>query len=166
MNITVEPYNTNWPSVFEIEAVSIKEALNDVLVSIYHIGSTSVPGSDAKPIIDILLVVNSLEALDLENSKFEELGYEVCGKFGISNRRYYRKGGDDRTHQIHAFHVSNITEIERHLIFRDYLRKHTDACTSYANLKRELAHLYPNDIDKYSDGKDSLVKSIERDSLI
>ncbi|MFD3262223.1 GrpB family protein [Paenibacillus lentus] len=79
------------------------QILQDDLVNSFHIGSTSVPGLKAKPITDILLVVKDIGGLDTFSAQFENLGYEVMGEFGIKGRRYFRKGGDDRTHQIHAF---------------------------------------------------------------
>ena len=134
-------------------------------MNIFHIGSTSVPNLKAKPIIDILLVVNDINELDTYSEQFERLGYEVMGEFGIKGRRYFRKGGDNRTHQIHAFQYNNIEEIERHLAFRDYLREHPEVCIQYGELKSQLAKQYPNDIDGYGDGKDDFVKSVEKDAI-
>lgn len=165
MNIIIEPYNKQWPVAYELESFKIKQCVEDNLVQIYHIGSTSVPQLAAKPIIDILLVVSDLDALDSKQTDFEKLGYEVMGEFGMPGRRYYRKGGDNRTHQIHAFHVSNLYDIERHLIFRDYLRKHKNDRDAYGELKAQLALQFPNDIDAYGDGKDDLVKAIEHRAL-
>lgn len=87
------------------------------------------------------------------------------GEFGFVGRRYFRKGGDNRTHQIHAFQFDNITEIERHLVFRDYLREHPDICKQYGDLKSELAEKYPNDIEGYGDGKDRFVREIEKEAI-
>lgn len=166
MNVIVEAYNEAWVKNYTNESRKIREIVGDNLVQIYHIGSTSVPGLSAKPVIDMLLVVTSLEDLDRIADKFELLDYEVMGEFGMTGRRYYRKGGDNRTHQIHAFHVSNLFDIERHLIFRDYLRCHTEDRDEYGELKKNLANSNPKDIDSYGDGKDSLVKRIEHDALV
>ncbi|WP_018758336.1 GrpB family protein [Paenibacillus terrigena] len=165
MNITVVAYDPNWPEVYLQEEHAIQSILQDELVSSFHIGSTSVPNLQAKPIIDILLVVNDINKLDDYTAHFEELGYEVMGEFGIAGRRYYRKGGDDRTHQIHAFQYDHIQEIERHLAFRDYLRQNPDICKTYGELKSKLAKQYPTDIDGYSVGKDGFVKKIEKEAL-
>ncbi|MEG0327828.1 MAG: GrpB family protein [Erysipelothrix sp.] len=165
MNVIVEAYNEAWVQNYSNESRMIREIVGDNLVQIYHIGSTSVPGLDAKPVIDMLVVVNDLNALDMISNEFEELNYEVMGEFGMTGRRYYRKGGDYRTHQIHAFHVSNLYDIERHLIFRNYLRCHPNERDEYGALKQTLALQNPKDIDSYGDGKDSLVKRIERDAL-
>lgn len=135
------------------------------MVNIFHIGSTSVKNLKAKPIIDTLLVVNYIENLNNYSAQFEKRGYEVMGEFGIKTRRYYRKGGDNRTHQIHAFQYYNIQEIERHLSFRDYLRQNQTISNEYGALKAGLAHRFPNDIKGYSDGKETFVKRIEKEAL-
>lgn len=165
MKIAVVDYDPNWKDEYEKEKRAIHKIAGDALINIFHIGSTSVPGLKAKPIIDILLVVNSVDALDQYSKAFERLGYEVMGEFGITGRRYFRKGGDHRTHQIHAFQYDNIKDIERHLSFRDYLRENPQACQEYGQLKSRLAEQYPADIDSYGDGKDAFVKRIESEAL-
>lgn len=165
MIIKVVDYDKNWKNEYEKEEQDIKAILQDELINIFHIGSTSVSGLKAKPIIDILLVVRDINKLDLFSKQFEELEYEVMGEFGIIGRRYFRKGGDNRTHQIHAFQFDNIVEIERHLVFRDYLREHPEVCKQYGELKSKLAEEYPNDIEGYCDGKDSFVKDAEEEAI-
>ena len=164
-HIVVTEYNPKWPEMFEREAEKIKQILGANCASIYHIGSTSVDGLAAKPIIDIMPVVKDLEAVDLTSSEFEAIGYEYLGEFGITGRRYLRKGGEERTHQVHIFAQSDRTNIERHLAFRDYLRSHEDTKTVYAKLKRDLAQKYPYDIDGYCDGKEKFVKEVEAKAL-
>lgn len=165
MIIKVVDYNQNWKNEYLKEERAIKEILQDELVNSFHIGSTSVPNLKAKPIIDILLVVSAIHELDHYSAQFEHLGYEVMGEFGIKGRRYFRKGGEHRTHQIHAFQYDHIHEIERHLSFRDYLRQNPDICKEYGELKSKLADKYPTDIDSYGDGKDDFVKKIEKKAL-
>ncbi|MGE7114353.1 GrpB family protein [Lysinibacillus sp. NPDC047702] len=165
MFIKVVDYHQNWSSDYQKEEHSIRTFLQEELVNSFHIGSTSVPGLKAKPIIDILLVVNDINNLDSFFKQFQEIGYEVMGEFGITGRRYFRKGGDYRTHQIHAFQYSNIEEIERHLAFRDYLREHPEVCKKYGQLKNQLAKKYPNDIEGYGDGKNDFVKNVEKDAI-
>lgn len=102
-HVTVVNYDPEWPSNYARERGCIAEILKDNCISIYHIGSTSVPGLPAKPVIDIMAVVRSLEEVDRAAEKFSAIGYESLGEFGIAGRRYLRKGGDERTHQIHVF---------------------------------------------------------------
>ncbi|MGE7110372.1 GrpB family protein [Lysinibacillus sp. NPDC047702] len=165
MIIKVVDYNQNWCNDYQKEEHSIRTILQEELVKSFHIGSTSVPGLKAKPIIDILLVVNDIHKLDSFSNQFQEIGYEVMGEFGITGRRYFRKGGAHRTHQIHAFQYNKIEEIERHLAFRDYLREHPEVCRQYGELKSQLAKEYPNDIEGYGDGKDDFVMNVEKNAI-
>ena len=165
-HITVLNYDPEWPLKYERERKAIAEILDGNGISIYHIGSTSVPGLAAKPIIDMMAVVRSLEKVDDARGKFSELGYEYLGEFGIAGRRYFRKGGDERTHQIHIFQADDWNNIERHLAFRDYMRTHEKERAEYAEIKTALAQRFPYDIDGYCDGKDAFVREMEKRALL
>lgn len=134
-------------------------------VTIVHIGSTSVPGLKAKPIIDMMPVVKDIEKIDSYREKMEGLGYECMGEFGITGRRYVRKGGDNRTHQVHVFQADNKEDIQRHVAVRDYLRTHPEAVKQYGELKENLANQFPQEIEAYMDGKDAFVKELEKRAL-
>ena len=164
-HIVITEYNPLWAELFETEATKIKNILGENCIEIYHIGSTSVVGLAAKPIIDIMPVVYSLKAVDKVAVKFEKIGYEYMGEFGILGRRYLRKGGDERTHQIHIFSKESTYDIERHLAVRDYLRTHPTICKQYSELKKKLANQYPFDIEGYCDGKEQFVTQLERHAL-
>ncbi len=82
------------------------------------------------------------------------------GENGIPGRRYFQKGGDERTHHVHVYQEGN-DEIIRHLAFRDYLREHPYAREEYGNLKERLALEFPFDVAAYIDGKDRFVKTLE-----
>jgi GrpB-like predicted nucleotidyltransferase (UPF0157 family) len=163
MDVRVVPYDPDWPVAFAVEAESIRGALRDVPANVHHIGSTAIPGIFAKPIIDILLVVPSLELLDSQVPSMEALGYESLGEFGIAGRRYFRKDSATtgiRTHQVHAFE-SGSTGARRHLAFRDYMRSHPGAAREYSLLKQRLATEFPHSMPDYIDGKDAFVKHHE-----
>ncbi|MBC1898141.1 GrpB family protein [Listeria booriae] len=162
MKIQVVAYSNTWPAIYQNESEQISAILEDNLVAIHHIGSTSVPGLQAKPIIDIMPVVRNITAVDAHNNAFEKLGYECMGEFGMPGRRYFRKGSETRTHHIHIFEEANQVDITRHLAVRDYLRTHQDVANAYGELKAKLALEYPDDIDGYCDGKDAFVKEMER----
>ncbi|MCV2402240.1 GrpB family protein [Marinomonas sp. C2222] len=164
MIVEVVPYSPQWPSLFESEKKALLLGLKSVVSQVHHIGSTSVVGLSAKPIIDIILEVPSLTELDANSEVFQGLGYEVMGEFGIERRRYYRKGGDNRTHQIHAFEIDD-PHITRHIAFRDYLIAHPEVMLAYQELKVRLAHECNNDIDKYCDGKDDFVLHHEQKAI-
>ena len=163
--IEVVDYCPEWKEKFWQEAAKIQEILGENCITVYHIGSTSVKGLRAKPIIDLMPVVKELEAVDLHNKEFEALGYECKGEYGILGRRFFMKGGDLRTHHVHIFAEESRKEIERHLAVRDYLRTHKKDAEAYAALKTELAEKFTYDNDGYCDGKDSFVKDLERKAL-
>jgi GrpB-like predicted nucleotidyltransferase (UPF0157 family) len=163
--VIVVDYQQEWPVEFIKEQTVIRAALgNGNALAIHHIGSTSVPGLSAKPIIDILLEVESLELLDQDNTKMESLGYIAKGEFGIAGRRYFQKGGIQRTHQIHAF-VQNTPEVLRHLAFRDYLIAFPNIKAEYGSLKKQGAALCNNDIERYIDHKNAFIKEHEQKAL-
>lgn len=164
-HVIVKEYNENYPLMYEKEKESIIPILNTNLVDIYHIGSTAVKNLKSKPIIDIMIVVNELSEVDLKKDEFAKIGYEYLGEFGIKGRRYLRKGGTNRTHQIHIFQKDDINNITRHLAFKEYLIKHEDVAKEYGELKEKLAKLYPYDIESYCDGKDEFIKRIEKEAL-
>ncbi|MCP8615804.1 GrpB family protein [Salirhabdus salicampi] len=159
--VEVIPYQENWRRKFEAEAHNLKSLFGTNSQNIYHIGSTSIPNMSAKPIIDILVEVKSLEQVDKQNNEMIKKGYKSFGEHGIPDRRFIIKGGVKRTHHIHVFPEGNM-EIERHLSFRDYLISHPKEALQYCQLKEELAVRYPFDIDRYMKGKDSFIKSIDR----
>ncbi len=164
-HITVTAYDPLWTEKFKEESLLIKDVLADNCVAIYHIGSTAVPGSAAKPIIDIMAVVKSLKKADDAAEGFLKIGYEYLGEFGIAGRRYLRKGGDERTHQIHIFQADDWNNIGRHLAFRDYMRTHEKERDEYAKIKIALAQKFPYDIDGYCDGKETFVREMEELAL-
>lgn len=164
-HITVVDYDPAWPSKYVGERDYITEILKDNCISIYHIGSTSVPGLSAKPIIDIMVVVRSLAGVDAVAEKFSDIGYEYLGEFGMAGRRYLRKGGDERTHQIHLFQADDWNNIGRHLAFRDYMRTHEKERNEYAKIKKDLAQEFPYDIEGYCAGKENFVREMEERAL-
>ncbi len=164
MIVTVTTYNEAWPQAFTEEAKLIKEVMGSVLLKIHHIGSTAVPGLAAKPIIDMMPEVSSLLLLDELSTQMAKIGYEAKGEFGIQGRRYYRKGGLNRTHQIHAFQEGD-KHIIRHLAFRDYLRAHKSVADEYGRLKTDIADRCNNDIERYCDEKDPFIQFHEKKAL-
>lgn len=159
-NIHVVSYNPDWQQQYEHEAEQIKVVFGTLLVAIHHIGSTSVPGLYAKPIIDIMPVVRDIEQVEKYKEAMAALGYQARGENGIPGRRYFCKGEDaHRTHHVHIYDPNN-SEVTAHLNFRDYLRAHPDDAQRYGALKRRLAAEFTNDIYGYMDGKDALVKEL------
>jgi GrpB-like predicted nucleotidyltransferase (UPF0157 family) len=164
--VRVIDHDPRWPAEFDIESRRIAAALGDVAERIHHIGSAAIPHIKAKPVIDILLEVASLQALDVQAEGLVALGYETMGEFGIEGRRYFRRNDAEgqRTHQIHAFETG-VPNVVRHLAFRDYMRVHPFEAAQYGALKARLARLHPHDVEAYMSGKNAFIKEHERRAL-
>jgi GrpB-like predicted nucleotidyltransferase (UPF0157 family) len=158
-------YNPIWVDIYNKEAVSVQSALGNLVQRIHHIGSTAIPNTCAKPIIDILVEATEIESIDSRDEAMIELGYEPKGEFGIPGRRYFSKGTDEkRTHHVHIFQVGD-PQIERHLNFRDYLIANPDKAKEYCRMKKLLAAQYPNDIENYTNGKSDFINDIDERAL-
>ncbi len=159
--VEVVPHDPKWRDAFEQEKQQLLPVFNSNLIAIHHIGSTAISNIYAKPIIDFLIEVKEIAKVDECNLSMEALGYEVMGEFGISGRRYFRKSNiaGVRTHHVHIFKVGE-PEVEKHLVFRDYMMNHQEDAQQYSDLKRELARNYPNDIDSYMDGKNEFIQQM------
>jgi len=151
--------------MFEAEAEDIAAILGPELLAIHHIGSTAIPGTKAKPIIDILVEVRDVERLDGFNEALNALGYESLGEHGIPGRRFFRKPGEfTRTHHVHAYGRGH-PEIERHLNFRDYLIAHPEEAQAYSRLKESLAREYSEDGEAYTEGKTAFIREIDAKAM-
>lgn len=163
--VDVIPYCADWPAKFEAEAKALRQVFGEEMVSIHHFGSTSIPGVSAKPIIDMLVVVNDIAKVDELNPLLEDVGYHGVGEYGISGRRFFYKGTHEvRSHHLHVYQVGS-PNILRHLVFRDYLRTHPVPALDYGRLKEALARRYPEDMDLYIEGKNEFVKDQEKCAL-
>ncbi|MEI6926383.1 GrpB family protein, partial [Klebsiella pneumoniae] len=129
--LTVVDYDEMWPTLFENERTLLQMTLGKVISRIHHIGSTSVPGLSAKPVIDILIEVANLEELDSLNQAMEGVGYTVRGENGILNRRYFTKGGSQRSHHIHAFTTGD-AQIIKHLFAQSWARRKNTTPVQFA----------------------------------
>jgi GrpB-like predicted nucleotidyltransferase (UPF0157 family) len=110
-----------------------------------HIGSTSIPGLAAKPIIDIMPVVKYLSKID--DRKLIALAYTPRGEMGMPFRRFYNKGEPQRTHHVHIWENGN-PEIQKHLLFKKYLISHPEMVAKYAELKFKLSAEFGTDRKK------------------
>ncbi len=157
--------SADWPSEFQREADRLRALLADELVVVHHIGSTSVPGLAAMPIIDLLPLVRDISRVDAHTPALREAGYRAWGEYGLSGRRYFtRDRGDVRTHNLHVYQADD-PAVDRHLAFCAYLRGHPDIRDEYEALKRRVYALYPADITAYNDGKNAWIKRVEQVAL-
>jgi GrpB-like predicted nucleotidyltransferase (UPF0157 family) len=142
-------------------------ALGPIIVTVHHIGSTSVPGLAAKPIIDLMPLVTDLADLDRDRLRVEALGYGWHGEFGIQGRRYCTLSDEAgaRIVQLHFFRADS-PQVERHIAFRDYLRAHPEAAGAYEKEKRRARDLYPNDSHAYTDEKAAWIRETEAKAVV
>ena len=157
--VEIVAYDPAWPAEFEHERALIACALGGRMLGIEHVGSTAVAGLGAKPIIDITVSVRRLA--DGENCvrPLEGLGYVYRGDGGIPGRLYFSKPTTrPRTHHLHMVeHGSDFWQ--RHILFRDYLRKHPDEADRYYRLKVRLAAQFRDDRVGYTEAKTKFIES-------
>ena len=158
--VQIVPYTGEWLESFRDEAARLAAIFNREIITIHHIGSTAIPGMPAKPIVDMLPVVRSIEAVDKYSDRMKNAGYIPRGEYGLAGRRYFIKG----THHVHIYQQGH-PDIERHLAFRDYLYAFPEIAGQYKNLKLDLVKRFNNDPDAYMDGKDAFIKRVEADAL-
>lgn len=161
----LSPYDPAWSRKAELLADEIG-ALGSGVLAVHHVGSTSVPGLMAKPVIDLLAVVESLVWLDGKRTQLEAMGYEWRGEYGIAGRRYcvLHGGQSERVAHLHCYELLS-PHIARHLAFRDYLRAHPDKQAEYAEVKRKAWDDSSGQKANYAAAKSSWVARIEREAM-
>jgi GrpB-like predicted nucleotidyltransferase (UPF0157 family) len=150
--VVVAPYDPTWPTLFSALGAALREALGAAALRIDHIGSTAVPGLEAKPVIDVQVSVPSLEPLAVYRLPLERLGYVFRADNTERTKRYFRESPGDRRTHIHVRRTGSWAE-QFALLFRDYLRAHPDEAKQYAALKRRLAAQFQTDRHGYTDAK-------------
>lgn len=158
--IVLAPYDPAWPSEFAAARDEILSACDGLVIEVHHIGSTSIPSIAAKPIVDMMPVVRRFEDGAACIGGLRAFGYEYRGEYGIAGRHYFVRG-DPRSHQVHMY-AADHWEIERHLLFRDYLRAHADEREAYERLKRDLAERFRRDVQAYAAAKTPFCDRIVR----
>ena len=166
IEVILAAYNPEWPRIAAMYAQHL-QMLGPNLVAVHHVGSTSVPGLIARPIIDLMPIVISLATLDEHRQRVEALGYRWHGEFGISGRRYCTLADEAglRVVQLHFFKTDS-PHVERHIAFRDYLRAHSEEANAYAIEKRRAQSLHPTNSHAYTDEKDKWIRDAETKALI
>jgi GrpB-like predicted nucleotidyltransferase (UPF0157 family) len=156
--VQVVDYDPAWPGLFQREAERIRAVLGERVVQLEHVGSTSVPGLAAKPIIDIMLIVPDSSEEPAYVPDLEAAGYVLV----IREADWYQHRcfkGPDINVNLHVY-SPGCPEIERYLIFRDRLRGHPDDRAHYQQVKRELAERNWTYVQEYADAKTEVVESI------
>ncbi|NIO37640.1 GrpB family protein [Candidatus Bathyarchaeota archaeon] len=161
--VEVVDYDPRWPKLYEEAKRHILEAMGDKIVRIEHIGSTAVPNTGAKPVIDIMVGLNRLSDVGKCNEPLQRIGFEYQPEHEASmpERRFFRRGNPPKEQHYHL-HIVELTSDfwKRHLLFRDYLRTHPKGAEDYYELKKRLADKYGSDREGYAEAKTSFVESI------
>lgn len=157
----IQPYKESWPNDFLAICLVIKNALVDIKISIEHIGSTSIPGLAAKPIIDIDIVYYWPDDFEIIKSRLEKIGYYHNGNQGIPGREVFKRANTTTENKVldsiaHHLYVcpSHSEELQKHILFRDHLLKDEAARTQYQTMKCEIAEEANQDWKKYAQLKE------------
>jgi GrpB-like predicted nucleotidyltransferase (UPF0157 family) len=160
--ISVVDYDPAWPQAFARLRSRLLPAVHDIALAVEHLGSTSVPGLAAKPVIDIAIVVASNAEIPVLVARLAGLGYLHQGDLGVAEREAFASPDDD----IMAHHVygcpSGSLALQNHLAVREYLRAHSQAINEYGVRKERLAQQFPHDRVAYVDGKTGFILEILR----
>ena len=161
-DVVIVDYDPRWPDLFTQEAERVKAVLGEEQVTaIEHFGSTAVPGLAAKPIIDLLIGVQSLDIAKCAASALAEFGYAFWYDNPDTDRLFFVKGlppNGPRTHHLHI--VEPDSPLWERLLFRDYLRKHPEEAQRYSDLKRELAARFSADREGYTQAKTDYIEQV------
>lgn len=158
--VRLSPYQSVWVEEFAQEAARLRTALGNCAIEIEHVGSTSIPGMAAKPLIDIMVTVPNLHGEPNILPRLEHLGYEFRPEASDENRLFLAKGARTRrTHHVHVVQHGG-EEAVKLRTFRDYLKGHPEVAREYLALKLQLAAAHQNDRASYSAGKDEFIRRI------
>ena len=156
----IAPYDPLWPRLFEAERERVEAVLGAWAVAVEHVGSTAVPGLDAKPVVDLLVGLGCMGDAGRCVRPLVGVGYEHRGEAGIPGRLFFRKFRAGRR----AYHL-HLTVLggkfwNEHLLFRDQLRAHPRTAAEYARLKHELAARAGDDRAAYTAAKGRFVRDV------
>lgn len=153
MNIVqVVEYSPEWPRLFEQVRSYVWPAVRDIALEVEHVGSTSVEGLRAKPVIDVCIVVASRKDVSACIERLGDIGYVHRGNLGVPDREAFRSPDHLPRHHLYLS-PGNSLSLRNHLGLRDYLRSHPEAAREYGELKASLASRFPADMDSYIVGK-------------
>ena len=159
--IEVVPYDPLWPERFAEIRERVAAALGDLCLGIEHVGSTSVPGLWAKPIIDLDVVISSRQRFPEVRDRLATIGYVHRGNLEIPGREAFFRPRGTYPHHLYVCSVDT-PNLHDHLVLRDTLRQRPDLRDRYAAIKRQMAALHPHDIDSYIEGKGPLIEEVMR----
>ncbi len=162
--VSLVDYQPSWTTAFDIEKKQLQDALGSYVSNIEHVGSTSVPGLAAKPIVDMIAAVDDLSVYKRLIEPLTALGYEFMPDRVFPDRVFFPKGPrENRTHHL-SLVVKNSEGWTKPILFRDYLRKNAVARTKYQDVKTELAAQFPDDRASYTKAKELVIQEIQKEA--
>lgn len=160
-HVVVLPYDEQWKHDFLQIKAELTIALGQLAIEIEHVGSTSVQGLSAKPIIDIDVVIEDYSRLENVILALGKIGYRHEGDLGIAGREAFKYDGKEHLRKHHLYVCpKDSQELKRHIAFRNYLQSHPNAIQEYSRIKEEGAELYPYDINLYIEHKSPFIEKI------
>lgn len=158
--VVLKGYTSDWESLFEHEARQLYSELKGMVLAIEHIGSTAIPGMDAKPILDIMVGVQSMNHVGSSLERLAGLGYQRRTNGDLPDRVFLVKGPESfRTHHLSLTYMDS-PFWSGHILFRDALRQNAALTAEYLDLKRRLAECFSRDRNSYTAGKERFVRDV------
>ena len=163
--VRLEPYNVEWKKIYKTEAKLLQKTIGKYVLDIQHVGSTSIPGLDSKPVIDIAVAVKHLEDGEKCIKPLSNIDYEYKHDAGIFGRHFFVKGNEEcQTHFLHIEELNSELWLN-HILFREYLLEHSKERQKYTELKRKLEKKFANNRNAYTKGKEQFIKTILKKAL-
>lgn len=160
---SIESYDPVWVTKFEQIKKMLEEVFGNKALAIEHIGSTSIPGMKAKPLIDVLMIVEKLESFNAEREIMASKSYEWAENYIFPDTQIFYKtdNGDRKIENIHVC-VKDSFKAKQFVLMRDYLRNHPEKAKEYSELKEKLNKEFPDDYPAYRAAKNDFLQEIEK----
>ena len=165
MSYSIKPYDLNWVSQFENIKSILEQVFGSQAIAIEHIGSTSILGMNAKPVIDMLVIVEKIWPFISEKQAMSKLGYQRLDNYiAPDSALFFKTDKDgDKTENVHVC-IKDSAKTKQLIGMRDYFRAHQDKVKKYNDLKEALQHKFPNDYIAYKDGKKEFLELIRKEA--
>lgn len=163
---SLSEYDPNWISQFNLIKELLLNVFGDKALKIEHVGSTSVQGMKAKPLIDVLVVVEKLEPFEKEKELMTQAGYE-WHYYSDPDGLVFSKFGPDgeKLESVHICEESSLW-VRQFIVVRNYLRTHPEKAKEYSKLKQKIVEMYPNDYSAYRNAKAPFLEQLKQEAYL